>query len=58
VALDEVALRAPRRLVHVIPATLGIDAPLLGAAELAFEPFLTDPAARFGPRIAERRVVA
>jgi predicted NBD/HSP70 family sugar kinase len=57
-ALDAVALEAPRRLVHVIPATLGMDAPLLGAAELAFEPFLSDPAAWFGPRIAERRVVA
>jgi predicted NBD/HSP70 family sugar kinase len=57
-AVDEVALKAPGTLVHVVPATLGIDAPLLGAAELAFEPFLSDPAAWFGPRIAERRVVA
>jgi predicted NBD/HSP70 family sugar kinase len=57
-AVDEVALKAPGRLVHVVPTTLGIDAPLLGAAELAFEPFLSDPAAWLGPRIAERRVVA
>jgi predicted NBD/HSP70 family sugar kinase len=56
--LHRLALEAPRSLVQVVPATLGIDAPLLGAAELAFEPFLSDPAAWFGPRIAERRVVA
>jgi predicted NBD/HSP70 family sugar kinase len=56
--LHRLALEAPRSLVQVVPATLGIDAPLLGAAELAFEPFLSDPAASFGPRIAERRVVA
>ena len=30
--------------------TLGEDAPLLGAAELAFEPLLDDPAAWLGPR--------
>jgi predicted NBD/HSP70 family sugar kinase len=56
--LHRLALEAPRALVQVVPATLGIDAPLLGAAELAFEPFLSDPAAWFGPRIGERRVVA
>lgn len=44
------ALPAPRALVRVVPASLGVDAPLLGAAELAFEPLLTDPAAWFGPR--------
>lgn len=43
-ALDGRALRAPRVLVSVVPAALGIDAPLLGAAELAFEPLLSDPA--------------
>ena len=42
--LDRRALAAPRRLVRVVPATLGEDAPLLGAAELAFEPLLADPA--------------
>jgi predicted NBD/HSP70 family sugar kinase len=42
--LDRRALPAPRKLVRVLPATLGIDAPLLGAAELAFEPLLADPA--------------
>ena len=42
--LDRRALAAPRALVEVVPAALGVDAPLLGAAELAFEPILTDPA--------------
>jgi predicted NBD/HSP70 family sugar kinase len=50
--LDRRALPAPRRLVRVIAATLGEDAPLLGAAELAFEPLLADPAAWLGPRDA------
>jgi predicted NBD/HSP70 family sugar kinase len=48
--LDRLALPAPRRLVRVVPASLGADAPLLGAAELAFEPLLEDPAALVGPR--------
>ncbi|HYC06520.1 MAG TPA: ROK family transcriptional regulator [Candidatus Binatia bacterium] len=48
--LDRLALRAPRRLVRVVPATLGIDAPLIGAAELAFERLLADPASWVGPR--------
>ena len=43
--LDRHALAAPRALVTVVPARLGIDAPLLGAAELAFEAQLADPAA-------------
>jgi predicted NBD/HSP70 family sugar kinase len=42
--LDRLALAAPRQLVRVVPSALKGDAPLLGAAELAFEPFLTDPA--------------
>jgi predicted NBD/HSP70 family sugar kinase len=42
--LDRRALPAPRKLVRLVPATLGADAPLLGAAELAFEPLLADPA--------------
>jgi predicted NBD/HSP70 family sugar kinase len=50
--LDRRVLRASRQLVRVVPATLGIDAPLLGAAELAFEPLLTDPAAWLRPRTA------
>ena len=51
--LDRRALPAPRALVRVVPATLGADAPLLGAAELAFEPLLEDPAAA-GSRAAAR----
>jgi len=48
--LDRFALAAPRQLVDVVPAQLGEEASLLGAAELAFEPFLSDPAAWLGPR--------
>ena len=48
--LDRRVLRASRQMVRVIPASLGIDAPLLGAAELAFEPLLADPAAWLRPR--------
>lgn len=43
--LDRLALRGPRGLVRVTPGALDIDAPLIGAAELALEPFLSDPAA-------------
>ena len=53
--LDRLTLPAPRRLVRVVPASLGVDAPLLGAAELAFEPLLADPAALGG---SARRPVA
>ena len=48
--LDRYALPASRRLVRVVPSTLGVDAPLVGAAELAFEPLLADPAACLGRR--------
>jgi predicted NBD/HSP70 family sugar kinase len=50
--LDRRALAAPRRLVRIVPAQLGEDAPLLGAAELAFEPLLADPAGWLVPRRA------
>ncbi|HEX5149702.1 MAG TPA: ROK family transcriptional regulator [Candidatus Limnocylindrales bacterium] len=49
--LDRLALEASRELVTVVPATLGSDVLLLGAAELAFEPLLSDPAA-WAPRRA------
>jgi predicted NBD/HSP70 family sugar kinase len=42
--LDRGALAAPRRLVRTIAGSLGAEAPLRGAAELAFEPLLADPA--------------
>jgi hypothetical protein len=50
--LERRALDAPRRIVKIVPAMLGIDAPLLGAAELAFEPLLADPAGWLVPRRA------
>ncbi len=50
--LDRRALPASRALVQIVPAALGADAPLLGAAELAFEPLLADPASWIGPRDA------
>ncbi len=48
--LDERSLRAPRELVSLTASGLGDEAPLLGAAELAFEPLLVDPARWLGPR--------
>ena len=48
--LGRMALKGPRGLVRVAPAALGIDAPLVGAAELALEPFVADPAGWLGPR--------
>jgi predicted NBD/HSP70 family sugar kinase len=55
-ALDRRAFRAAREMVRVVPAALGMDAPLLGAAELAFEPLLVDPAGWLAPRPALARV--
>jgi predicted NBD/HSP70 family sugar kinase len=43
--LDRRVLPAPRASVRVVSAAVGEDAPLLGAAEMAFEPLLADPAA-------------
>ena len=50
--LDRRVLRASRRIMHVVTTSLGADAPLMGAAELAFEPLLADPAAWLRPRLA------
>jgi predicted NBD/HSP70 family sugar kinase len=44
------SLPASRAQVRIVPAMLGADAPLIGAAELAFEPLLEDPAAWFAER--------
>jgi predicted NBD/HSP70 family sugar kinase len=52
------SMSAPRAMVHVVPATLGVDAPLLGAAEIALEPVLADPATRFGRRHALVRLAS
>jgi len=53
--LDRRVLHASRRLVRVVPTSLGVDAPMLGAAELALEPLLADPAAwlRLRNQVAE-----
>lgn len=40
------ALAAPREQARLVRAGLGVDSTLLGAAELAFEPFLADPLGR------------
>ncbi len=52
--LDRRTLPAARSLVTVIPTALGVDGPLLGAAELALEPLLAEPAHWIGPREALR----
>ncbi len=51
--LGRCALRASLDVLTLAPAALGDDARILGAAELAFEPFLSDPARWLRPRIAE-----
>lgn len=53
--LDRRALAAPRRLVRIVPSRLGAEAPLRGAAELAMEPLLADPARWMRPRGADTR---
>lgn len=55
-ALERRALTASRELVRVVPAALGADAPVLGAAELAFEPMLADPAWRLAARAHRSRL--
>lgn len=56
--LDRRTLPETRRLVRVLPATLGTDASLIGAAELAFEPLLADPAAWLRPRRDRRQLAS
>ena len=41
--LSRRSMGAPRDLVRVVPATLGADTLMIGAAELAFAPVLADP---------------
>jgi predicted NBD/HSP70 family sugar kinase len=48
--LERRALEAAREHLEVVPARLGGDAPLLGAAEQGFEPLLRDPATWFARR--------
>jgi predicted NBD/HSP70 family sugar kinase len=52
------ALPASHELVSIVPGTLGVDGPLLGAAEHAFEPLLADPAARLAAIRARRPALA
>ena len=47
-ALERHALPASRDLVRVVPAALGADASVIGAAEIAFEPLVNDPAGWIG----------
>ena len=56
--LDRRALPGSRALVRIVPARLGADATLLGAAELAFEPLLADPAAWLRPRGAAAQLAS
>ncbi|MDP8905156.1 MAG: ROK family protein [Chloroflexota bacterium] len=51
--LARVALAASLSVVRVVPAELHEDAPVLGAAELAFESFLNDPADWLPSRAAD-----
>ncbi|HEX7224575.1 MAG TPA: ROK family transcriptional regulator [Candidatus Limnocylindria bacterium] len=48
--LADRSLPAARELVRIVPGTLGENGPIIGAAELAFEELLHDPAARIRPR--------
>jgi predicted NBD/HSP70 family sugar kinase len=57
-ALDRHALSAARELVRVVPGALGVNAPIIGAAELAFEPLLADPAWRLATVRALRPALA
>jgi predicted NBD/HSP70 family sugar kinase len=50
--LDRLALPQAREAIRVVPAALGADAPLLWAAELAFEPLLADPSVWTRPAAA------
>jgi predicted NBD/HSP70 family sugar kinase len=56
--LERRALPASRELVTIVPGTMGVDGPLLGAAEHAFEPLLADPAARLAVIRAQRPALA
>lgn len=58
-AVERLALGPSRAIVQIAPASLGVDAPLLGAAELAFDGLLEDPASLTQTGIqSEWRVVA
>src|SRR4051794_26178608 len=53
------ALRPSSSVVSIVPSALGVEAPLLGAAELAFEQLLDDPTSVAESNVyTEWRVVA
>ncbi|HEX2153815.1 MAG TPA: ROK family protein [Acidimicrobiia bacterium] len=47
-SVQEVALSAPGESAEIVPGVLGVDAPLVGAAELALSSVITNPAAATG----------
>jgi predicted NBD/HSP70 family sugar kinase len=51
--LDRMAIDPSRGSVSIIPAGIGWNAQLLGAAELAFDPLLADPAAWLQSRVPD-----
>jgi predicted NBD/HSP70 family sugar kinase len=57
--LDRRALRPSRERVRIVQSALGVDATLVGAAEMAFEPLLSDPIkwtqSRVAPSIPQAR---
>lgn len=57
-ALNRHALPPSRELVRVVPGALGLNAPIIGAAELAFEPMLVDPARRLADARSRRPILA
>ena len=57
-ALAGRALPASRQLVSVTPGALGVSAPIIGAAELALEGMLADPASRLPSGRDARRLRA
>lgn len=50
-AIARHSLRAPREMVRIVPASLGSETLMIGAAELAFAPLLADPAAHYHQRV-------
>lgn len=52
------ALIASQEVVRIARPMLGADTVLIGAAELAFEPFIHDPAAWFAPRDGELQLAS
>jgi predicted NBD/HSP70 family sugar kinase len=56
---ERLALRPSSAVVTIVPSALGVEAPLLGAAELAFEQLLDDPTSVASTSVhTEWRVVA